>query len=263
MKWIILKALGVSFFSVVVATLSSVVMMIVTYDEILMLGIFMPMVMAMLLTFPIAFIVFVEKQKFLRAVEELERSNTLLKKMHEDARNKAELDLMTGILNRNSFLSRLEQNKRKSDRGALLVMDIDKFKLINDTYGHQAGDQALISMVKFLKETKREQDYLGRLGGEEFGAFLSDVTPDQAVMIAERIRSGIERMQLSFDGDACHQMTISIGVVMNEGNEGVKELMRIADERMYMAKNAGRNRVVAIGRKGVSNPTNDMTQTAA
>jgi diguanylate cyclase (GGDEF)-like protein len=123
---------------------------------------------------------------------------------------------------------------------ALLLIDLDHFKVVNDTYGHQGGDQALISFVNEVNALLRQPDLLGRLGGEEFLVLLPETTRDEAIAVAERIRETCARER---PGPTC---TTSIGVTTNLSvSDTMDTLLARADAAMYRAKHNGRNRVEA------------------
>jgi diguanylate cyclase (GGDEF)-like protein len=123
---------------------------------------------------------------------------------------------------------------------ALLLIDLDHFKQVNDTYGHQGGDQALISFVNEVNAVLRQPDLLGRLGGEEFLVLLPETTREEAIAVAERIRETCARER---PGPHC---TTSIGVTTNlSDSDTMDTLLARADAAMYRAKHNGRNRVEA------------------
>ena len=111
---------------------------------------------------------------------------------HRRLEEKAARDDMTGMLNRESFFATLDGSRRESDRGALLIVDADHFKSINDRYGHLTGDDALLLIAAAIRRGVRSGDVLGRIGGEEFGAFLVGANESEASRIAERIRREVE-----------------------------------------------------------------------
>jgi diguanylate cyclase (GGDEF)-like protein len=124
---------------------------------------------------------------------------------------------------------------------SVLMMDIDHFKRINDTFGHQAGDEAIRHVATQALSCLRETDLFGRTGGEEFVALLPAVDETAAWLIAEKIRQDIERTPLLYCGDQIH-ITISIGLVTSTLTESnIESLMQLADLAMYRAKNSGRN----------------------
>jgi diguanylate cyclase (GGDEF)-like protein len=124
-------------------------------------------------------------------------------------------------------------------------MDADRFKNINDSYGHHAGDIVLRSLSLVALEQKRAQDTFGRLGGEEFGLILPETNLEQARIVAERIQKTWEQSPVNLDGEMI-QSTVSIGVAeANTDDKSFDDVLRRADRMMYKAKEAGRNRVVA------------------
>ncbi len=156
----------------------------------------------------------------------------------------ARVDALTGIANRVAFEDRLEQeferSRRHGRRFALLYIDLDGFKAINDSQGHQAGDQVLRDVAGSLVSGCRGEDLAARFGGDEFVLLLSEL-PDvaQAARIAEKIRDRIAA--LCWDG---RSVTASIGIALFPDHaEGLPELIRLADTAMYDSKKAGKNRV--------------------
>jgi diguanylate cyclase (GGDEF)-like protein len=132
----------------------------------------------------------------------------------------------------------LERCRRHGRSMALLVMDLDHFKAINDSYGHQAGDRVLVNFVVMVNALLRRPDQLGRFGGEEFVALLPDTTLDEAVLVAERIREACAR------GAQSPGVTVSIGVTTNQKDKDtIDTLLTRADAALYRAKDLGRNRV--------------------
>jgi len=171
----------------------------------------------------------------------------------KDSREKlaylANIDPLTKSLTRRHFFSIAESEFRRFTRYrrslSVLVMDADRFKTINDTYGHHAGDLALRSLSLVAMEHKRTQDTFGRLGGEEFGLILPETNLEKARVVAERIRSMLEQAPITMDDGTPIQVTVSIGVAeVNDDDQNFDNLMRRADLLMYKAKQQGRNCVV-------------------
>ncbi len=160
-------------------------------------------------------------------------------------------DVLTGIANRRFFTQRLKeeidrrlraepQQTPSEDSLALLAIDIDFFKKINDTYGHPAGDQAICTLATICKHILRPYDILGRIGGEEFAVLLIDTTLFQAQEIAERIRSVCANSAITVE-KAVFNQTCSIGVALYQAGETAEQLLAHADRALYAAKNQGRN----------------------
>lgn len=157
----------------------------------------------------------------------------------------SETDELTGILNRRAFLVGLEQEFHMAEIQSLscLMIDIDHFKEINDQVGHMSGDEVIIHVARICQQSIRSCDYIGRLGGEEFGVVLSGVNAIQAYDIAETLRSAIEASPCTVDGNSIYP-TVSIGIAeTNEQITSVKALLVNADKAMYYSKQTGRNQV--------------------
>lgn len=159
----------------------------------------------------------------------------------------AATDGLTGLLNRGALVARAEallaaQGGARSSPRALIIVDVDKFKAINDRFGHVQGDEVLVLVAKALRAATRDGDLVGRLGGEEFGVFLPDA--DGAEEIAERIRAAVATIRFAPTG-APHPVSVSVGVAASVRAVPFRDLFKIADARLYRAKEAGRNRVCA------------------
>ena len=159
----------------------------------------------------------------------------------------AERDPLTSAYNRRAFLAMLEKAthyaKRMHFPVSVLLIDLDHFKRINDTWGHQRGDDALRHVVGVAQDCLREGDILGRLGGEEFAILLPDASAQEAEQIAGRLRQAIEAQPLRYAGSIM-PLTTSIGVASWTQPESPDDLLHRADEAMYQAKHRGRNCVV-------------------
>jgi len=138
----------------------------------------------------------------------------------------------------------LERARRSSSPLSVAMLDLDRFKLVNDTYGHATGDAVLRAFSDRVRENTRRIDVLVRRGGEEFVVILPATTTEQATALAERVRSAIGDTPIAVAGDVEVPQTVSIGVVTWDGSEPANSLVNRADEAMYRAKGAGRNRVV-------------------
>ena len=167
------------------------------------------------------------------------------RQMTERLSYQASHDSLTKLLNRREFEARLGERLASpgTHDGALLYIDLDQFKLINDTSGHRAGDELLVQLAAMMREKLRPNDILARLGGDEFGVLLSGFrTVEAAVHAAERLRRSLESYVFSWE-KRTYTVSASIGAVMLEKASTLKELFAHADAACYMAKEAGRNRV--------------------
>jgi len=167
---------------------------------------------------------------------------------HEELREKAMHDPLTGLLNRGAFfeIGDLEFARAKRSRTpiSIVMADIDHFKSINDRFGHPGGDDVLREVARRLQATFRKEDAVGRYGGEEFVALAVGCEGPDANRLAERFRQTVECEPFAI-GAEWLDVTTSVGVVTGAAADGVLELVRAADEALYCAKTAGRNRVVA------------------
>ena len=168
------------------------------------------------------------------------------------------IDMLTGVNNRRFFDQRVNEEidrvMRSGECLSCLFLDIDHFKTINDTYGHQAGDQVLIEVAQRMRSMLRNNDVLARYGGEEFVALLAVVSEQKAVEVAERIRQSVARCALNARDGRPIEVRLSIGVatldparVELEASIGAERLIELADTALYKAKNSGRDRVVSGG----------------
>ena len=156
-------------------------------------------------------------------------------------------DSKTGLYNHNFFIHRMHEQMARCSRirqpFSVIVMDIDKFKFFNDTYGHLAGDEVILGISQVLKKTVREGDLLSRFGGEEFTVLLPFANRDEAWNASERMRRQVEKMETVYQGTTL-KVTISLGVATFNPYESIneKELLKRADEALYQSKKSGRNR---------------------
>ena len=164
----------------------------------------------------------------------------------------AEHDQLTGLLNRRAFidrcsalLSKLAAAKRPA---AVLMLDIDHFKKINDTYGHAAGDLLLKAFARTAGDHLRETEPIGRIGGEEFAILLPDCTPEVALAVGERVRAAFAECVVGLDDGRRAATTVSIGIVfMRSALPAIEHPLSLADQALYRAKQGGRNRIELAG----------------
>ncbi|WP_243434521.1 diguanylate cyclase [Pseudomonas sp. 30_B] len=169
------------------------------------------------------------------------------KTLEQELRLLASTDPLTGLQNRHAFVKRgvslLKSAQRHQRRCSALMLDIDHFKRINDTYGHAFGDAVLKAVAGELSQGLREIDLLGRLGGEEFAAILPETAPEQALQVAERLRNAVQALSFSTEDNSRLRLTMSIGVAeCLPGEVRLEDLLARADRALYRAKAGGRNR---------------------
>ena len=158
----------------------------------------------------------------------------------------ASVDALTGIHNRHwmnkAFPRALQRCVRNNHPYAVMVVDIDHFKKVNDTYGHLIGDLALKTAAKCMTECLRPDDLFARYGGEEFAVLLTESNLEEAQIVAERLRSKMESIEIRSDDISFH-ITLSIGITPTQNIETLEKLIDEADQALYRAKQLGRNRV--------------------
>ncbi len=175
-------------------------------------------------------------------------------KVEEEVREElakiANLDPLTGLSNRREFFVRVDEELKRIKRNngdlSILLIDVDHFKKVNDSYGHDVGDFVLIELAKIITSCLRETDLAARLGGEEFGVFLPDTPMEGAFWVAERIRTTVGKHIFNPGSDKLPLgCTVSVGVASAGFIEqySATELYKLADTRLYIAKNTGRNQV--------------------
>ena len=184
-----------------------------------------------------------------RLQEELEERERQLLEANERLRYMSQTDGLTGLDNRRHLEERLDEMfshaKRLNEPFSCVMCDLDRFKSVNDTYGHQAGDAVLRQLAGILTGAVREVDRVGRYGGEEFMLLLPGTVLDAAVTFAERVRKHVEAHTFTFDGGTL-QRTVSFGVAAwpHPRIANCDSLVKAADDALYVAKETGRNKVV-------------------
>jgi len=171
---------------------------------------------------------------------------------HEEIYQLATVDPLTDLYNRRQFLELLEKELARASNHrrplALLIIDIDHFKAINDRFGHPAGDGVLKRVARTLSAHAREEFIIARIGGEEFAVVLPEHTVEQVADFAERLRSAIAELDMGGDAGGPKHVTVSIGAAAwLAGMMASSDLLRAADEQLYRAKQEGRNSVRRTG----------------
>jgi diguanylate cyclase (GGDEF)-like protein len=178
-----------------------------------------------------------------------ERLEADLRNAQDKLRKMATTDFLTGIANSRLFSEAGEREVQRARRYkrplALLMIDLDHFKKVNDKYGHAIGDKILVTFAGICKKCLRRVDVFGRLGGEEFAILLPETDVSGGRKFAERLRATVEKNRIKVEGKAFH-ITISIGVTeLLPAEDRLEAVLKRADDTMYEAKRQGRNQVVA------------------
>lgn len=178
-------------------------------------------------------------------------------RVYEELERRAYYDYLTGLANRRYFLeqaeSELSRVLRYGGELSVVMLDIDHFKLVNDTHGHKTGDLVLKRLSDICRITLRDVDVIGRIGGEEFAILLPETSVKQAEEAAERLRVAIDNSRLALDGGLPLHFTVSLGVTaLCERDVNIDTLLNQADQALYQAKNNGRNQVCTYSSTGAS-----------
>ncbi|HEY5263930.1 MAG TPA: GGDEF domain-containing protein [Steroidobacteraceae bacterium] len=181
-------------------------------------------------------------------IEDLEREAQELHSRLDREQHGARLDSLTGVANRKSFdegfAQKMAARSRSGEPVSMLLWDIDNFKLINDSYGHRAGDRVLQSVAGCFSSAVRASDFVARIGGEEFGMLLSGLRLDAATRTANEVRTAVEALRFHFRGTPV-RVTVSCGLTELQAQDTAEAAFDRADAALYHAKHGGRNRCVA------------------
>jgi diguanylate cyclase (GGDEF)-like protein len=176
-----------------------------------------------------------------------DRMQDQLRELNETFRIASVTDPLTGLPNRRLMMERLKAEGARVDRQGgsfgLLMVDIDRFKLINDRFGHDVGDRVIAGTGAILRNNLRDYDTCARWGGEEFVIILPDVTREAATLSAEKLRNKVASQPVRAGEESEATITVSIGVTVFDGTKTLETALREADEALYAAKRGGRNEV--------------------
>lgn len=191
-----------------------------------------------------------ELHQRLRAGQRILNLHDKLNQTLETLKFQATHDSLIGIWNRSAILDTLERELNRANRNtklpestSIVMLDLDRFKSINDTHGHLAGDKVLVSVGEVIRKSLRSYDYVGRYGGEEFIIILPSTAQEQVKIVVDRIRANIEKTPVQVGGLSI-EVTASLGVATAKKDSDVEEIIKSADEAMYQAKKSGRNCIV-------------------
>jgi diguanylate cyclase (GGDEF)-like protein len=188
----------------------------------------------------------VDNLKVLTLTEKLQQALAAETQLRTELSVRADTDDLTDIFNRRGLMTHLNIELARCRRfprsAAVLMIDIDHFKQVNDTYGHAAGDTVILGMVEAVKQQLRDTDIFGRLGGEEFLVVLPAMESEGALIAAERIRECVEKATIAVPGHTV-RIAVSIGVAVYAPEDSADSMLARADDALYAAKHDGRNRV--------------------
>jgi diguanylate cyclase (GGDEF)-like protein len=179
----------------------------------------------------------------------LYETNYKLEELNDKLKELSNCDPLTNVYNRRYFSEisnkMLSLTSRNSHDLGMIILDIDKFKNINDTYGHGVGDKVIISLAQNLQDLVRDCDIVSRFGGEEFVVLMYNITLENAQNVAEKIRQHVEKIEV-IDNDLTLKFTVSLGVALYDENldgRNLEHTLKRADDALYVAKQSGRNQV--------------------
>ena len=175
---------------------------------------------------------------------EIRSSHMSMQLKNEELDKMASIDTLTGLLNRRSMMKCFDSALEGRENFSVIMCDVDNFKKINDTYGHDCGDVVLKEISMAVASCLRENDSISRWGGEEILIMINDAVTSEAVLIAERIRKKVERREIKFN-DRIINCTITIGVADLSQGGSIEHTITIADERLYRGKTGGKNCVIS------------------
>lgn len=232
LKW----PLGVTLWSIFISLVVTYLLMSVLLGRNNVIGYVIAFIVPATIAFPITY--YIQRQRI-----QLDIMHEELKQAHRELEHIAQFDDLTQIYNRATFYRLSNASAVRGEEAALLMVDVDHFKRINDQYGHKAGDEALRLIVEAIKSAVREGDFVGRMGGEEFCIYCPQASRQQAPEIAERIRKAVMDLHFEPHEGVTHPLTVSIGGVLADPVGNLDKLIQTADRYMYEAKQTGRNKV--------------------
>lgn len=186
--------------------------------------------------------------KHLRQLEKITRISDhyqrILRQMNSELEQTALVDPLTELANRRMMMKRLKQEFEGNGTCSVAMVDVDHFKLVNDEYGHQIGDDVLVELGQLMSNILGEDGYIGRWGGEEFLVLFSEKDREYAHQVMEKVRTAVEQLALSFENKPL-KTSVSIGISQYRDGDTIDSLLTRADDALYSAKDLGRNQIVA------------------
>lgn len=178
------------------------------------------------------------------------------KKREDLLKNQATRDPLTSLYNRRYFEDEVNRRifNQVHDKFSIFMIDADHFKSVNDTYGHKVGDKVLVALASTAEKSLRDKDIVARYGGEEFVVYLANNDGNEAKVVADRLRETISKIVIEGDNGETFGFTVSIGIASSYDSENLGDLIKMADDALYQAKETGRNRCVVYHPEMVSKP---------
>ena len=207
-------------------------------------GLVMTVICPLATAIPMSALHYINNERLRIAKEEALKFRDDLESAYTQLRQQSREDSLTGVLNRSTFLEELMNASQSHQPGGLLFIDLDHFKVINDTYGHATGDAALRRIGVLLSRLIGINGFVGRLGGEEFSIFLNISDQNHIFEYAEKIRNKISTLRIIASDNILVSVTASIGVTLCNAGFDLEQSLFEADEKMYIAKRQGRNLIV-------------------
>ena len=192
---------------------------------------------------PVSYYCMRQTEKYRAALKREEALHLQLRDTHAELKRRSRLDMMTGLLNRETFLAEMEEIKSQhlDQISSVILLDVDHFKRINDTWGHHTGDEALVLIGTAILEIFGPESLAGRIGGEEFAVFLPGNDESEAVSLGEAIRIKVQQMPF-FPVPSCQEkLSLSVGIACASNTIDTAALLKRADAMLYQAKAEGRN----------------------
>ena len=239
------KALAAGVLSTLVSLLISFAFVPMLGGEVAGAGLVMTIACPIAISIPVSLVHFYQAEKLRTANAALALAKDELANAYVRLQHQAQRDALTGVFNRATFLAELHTRSRSGVHGGLLFLDLDYFKLVNDRFGHAAGDEALRLVGARLCTLLADDDLIGRLGGEEFAVFLHAASPERMLEHSQTIRDAVAAIDLYSPAGIRIALGISIGAFHCAPRFDPVEALAASDRNLYRAKSTGRNTVVA------------------
>lgn len=237
MKSALIKAFIVSAAAALLCVAISMIIGVIRGEPAGIISISISLILPLITAFPAMTVVFHRNAQLSRAFTDLEKA-------HQELQARSKIDYMTGLYNREAFFEMMRNVRSRLDTGALLLIDADHFKNINDKHGHAVGDRALKLIAFALQNVTRKGDLVGRVGGEEFCVYLPNASRAAAMSVGERIRVEIENTPFYISQKQVEPLTVSTGGALAHKSDSNSQIFSRADHCLYEAKNLGRNCIV-------------------